>query len=59
MKLTFGNYIRTTLLILAVIVLIGENDSIKTMLITKIISALYIWCLIYANLIRPEKRAKK
>lgn len=59
MKLTFGNYIRTTLLILAIMALLGEHDSIKTMLITKIISALYIWCLIYANLIRPEKRAKK
>ena len=59
MKLTFANYIRTTLLILAVIAIIGDCEDFKTLIISKIISALYIWCLIYANLIRPTKRAKK
>ena len=59
MKLTFGNYIRTMLLILAVIAILGECEDLTTLIISKITSALYIWCLIYANLIRPEKSAKR
>lgn len=50
-KLNFKNYILVTLYIISILLLIGENEGLKTLLITKIIGLTYFIIFTFKNII--------
>lgn len=50
-KLNLKNYILITLYIIAIILLIGECENLKTLLITKIIGLTYFIIFTFKNII--------
>ena len=52
--LNIKSYILITLYIVSIFLVIGENPSLKTFLITKIIGFTYFASFTYANFIRKQ-----
>ena len=50
-KLNFKNYILVTLYIISIILLIGECEDLKTLIITKIIGLAYFIIFTFKNII--------
>ena len=50
-KLNFKNYILVTLYIISIILLIGECEDLKTLIITKIIGLTYFIIFTFKNII--------
>lgn len=53
-KLTFKNYILITLTIIAITILLLEDTNIARLIITKIISLLYLTIFIQKNIINKQ-----
>lgn len=50
-KLNFKNYVLITLYIIAILLLIGESEDLKTLIITKIIGLTYFIIFTFKNII--------
>lgn len=50
-KLNLKNYILVTLYIISILLLIGENEDLKTLIITKIIGLTYFIIFTHKNII--------
>lgn len=53
-KLTIKNYILITLVIIAIILLMSEDTNFTRLIITKIISLLYLIIFTYKNIISKQ-----
>ena len=49
-KLNFKNYILVTLYIISILLLIGEHEDLKTLIITKIIGLTYFIIFTFKNI---------
>lgn len=49
-KLNFKNYILVTLYIISILLLIGENEDLKILIITKIIGLTYFIIFTFKNI---------